>query len=399
MGRNKKYSDETLKTTYAEQGSYAKTAKALDMNVRSVERRFQAMARQGWSPAHDMVHTVPDGFHVKGTSTLYKDGAAVLQWVKSSIDHERQAEIMQAAIEAMAEELPKVEVPDYEIAAYETDIIPWFNIGDAHLGALAHASEVGFNNDIRITERELLKAMTALINETKPCERCVINDLGDMTHYQDFTGSSESGHQFDIDTRYPKMIGAYVRIMRQIIDTALARFRHVDVIINQGNHSRSNDIFMQQLLKSVYEDCGRLTVLDNSSIFIPYRMGNTLVMTHHGDKCKHSDLSRVMETDFHHDFGETKYRYIWSGHIHHREQVAKDYGKVMIESWNTMSRGDRYAHDGGWRNHKCLSVVELSRTYGEVARRTIPIERVQDMVDNAKPGTAFENSRRSVHTV
>ena len=40
-------------------------------------------AKQGYSPEHDYTHPVPNGFTVKGVSTLYTDGKPVAQWVKS----------------------------------------------------------------------------------------------------------------------------------------------------------------------------------------------------------------------------------------------------------------------------------------------------------------------------
>ena len=46
-------------------------------------------AMQGYSPEHDMVHTVPDVFKIRGVSTLYNDeGKPVNQWVKSVADKE-----------------------------------------------------------------------------------------------------------------------------------------------------------------------------------------------------------------------------------------------------------------------------------------------------------------------
>src|SRR5690606_7414253 len=41
---------------------------------------------------------IPDGYKIKGTSTLYKDGQPSLQWVKTSVDAERQAEMMRAVV-------------------------------------------------------------------------------------------------------------------------------------------------------------------------------------------------------------------------------------------------------------------------------------------------------------
>jgi hypothetical protein len=44
------------------------------------------------------------------------------------------------------------------------DIIPWLNIGDAHIGMLAHKDEVGQNFDLKIAKTELLQAAFDLID-------------------------------------------------------------------------------------------------------------------------------------------------------------------------------------------------------------------------------------------
>lgn len=385
-------------------GTYSATADWLGVAERNlymaIARVKRNAARHGHAPEHDMTKTVPDGYTVKGTSTLYDDaGQPKIQWVKTQVDHQRQLEMMQEAIEALCEDLPAIKPPKLKTVSDNTDIIPWFIIGDAHLGALALGSETGVENNLEITERELIAAMTTLIHEAPSTERCVIYDVGDFTHYQDFKGESESGHKFDIDQRYPDMIKAYIRIMLTMVNTALEKFEYVDVIINQGNHSRSNDIFMCNALNTMYADTGRVTALDNASVFIPYRMGNTFVMCHHGDKSKHNDLSGVMATDYAHDWGEATYRYIWTGHIHHKEAVAKEQAGVMIESWNSLSRGDKYHHEGGWRSRKCMSMVEVSKTYGRIGTKEIPIERVVDIVKKAEAGATARTLRRKVYTV
>ena len=64
-------------------------------------------AKKGYAPEMGMNTPTADGFQVKGTSTLYKDGEAVIQWVKTSQDAERQLELMKEAIDAFKEDLPK----------------------------------------------------------------------------------------------------------------------------------------------------------------------------------------------------------------------------------------------------------------------------------------------------
>ena len=110
---------------------------------------------------------------------------------------------------------------------------------------LAYHDEVGHSFDMEIAERELKQAIELMIERTPKTKRCVLQDMGDFTHYENEAGLTEaSGHQLDCDTRYNKMIRVYARLMRYIVDRLLESFEFVDVIINQGNHSRKNDHWM-----------------------------------------------------------------------------------------------------------------------------------------------------------
>src|SRR5690606_41551875 len=96
-----------------------------------------AHARQGYSPAHGMPKRVPDGYLVKGVSTLYDaDGNIRQQWVKSHIDNDRQRQLLAEAIEAMCEDVPRIkptrgprQTPDHLPAVSPTD--------DPHIGTLS----------------------------------------------------------------------------------------------------------------------------------------------------------------------------------------------------------------------------------------------------------------------
>jgi hypothetical protein len=368
-------------------GSSRKAAAALGIHYSAVSRVVAAVKRkaalQGHSPDHDMTHVVPEGFTVKGVSTYYDaEGKPRGQWVKSRADDAAYEAARAEAVAAFVEECPAIAAPRAPLD-YQTDIIPWVQIGDAHIGLLCHAAEVGENFDLSIAAAELCGAIEILIDELPACERVVINDLGDATHYENFTATTEaSGHALDHDTRFPKMIGVYSRIMRWIIDKALTKAAHVDVIVNQGNHSRTNDIWMAELLRVAYGHTGRVHVLNNDSVFIGYRMGNTFVMTHHSDKCKPAKLVQVMATDFAKDWGETQFRYIDIGHIHH-SMSSREHTGAVIESWNHLAATDRWAHDSGYRNRKSITTVLRSRTYGEVGRRLLPIEEIRKRVTGA----------------
>lgn len=367
-------------------GGVYQASRQLKVGHRVIQRSIASLkkraALQGHSPAHDMTKTVPDGFTVKGVSTYYdQDGKPRGQWVKSAVDAERMADIMRASVASFIEDIQPVKMPTAPLD-WQSDVIPWIQIGDAHLGMLAHAAEVGENFDLKIAERELCGAIGLLVDELPNCERIVVNDLGDFTHYENMSGTTEaSGHALDYDGRFPKMIRAYSRVMRFIIDKCLEKARFVDVIVNQGNHSRTNDVWMAELLRVAYPE--RVNVLNNDSVFIGYRMGNTLVMTHHSDKCKPQQLANVMTTDFRKDYGETEHHYIDVGHVHHG-MVMKEHPGIFVESFNHLAGLDKWAHDQGYRNRKSITIVLRSRRFGEVGRRVLPIQEVRARLERVK---------------
>jgi len=362
-------------------------------SVQDALRRVKRKAAvQGYSPDHGYVHTVPDPFIVTGISTYHKD---TRQWVKSKLDQQQYLEMIKETVEHFIQDMPAINVLPAPLD-YQNDIIPWIEIGDAHLGMLAHAAEIGENFDLKIAETEICAAIGILIDELPMCERMVINDVGDFTHYENFSGTTEaSGHALDYDTRFPKMIKVYSRVMRFIVEKALTKAQYVDVIVNQGNHSRTNDIWMAELLRVAYGHTGRVNVLNNDTVFIAYRMGNTLVMTHHSDKCKPSQLVHVMTNDFRKDYGETEFHYIDIGHIHHG-MVLKEHPGIVVESFNQLAAMDRWAHDFGYRNRKSITVILRSKTYGEMGRRLLPIQEIRHRLAGSKAETTYA---KQVYTV
>jgi hypothetical protein len=383
-------------------GGVVQAARALGCAEGSIRSSMAGLksraARQGYSPEHGWTHPVPSTHVAKGVSTYYQQTETTpAAWVKADLRQEAYNELVREAIAAFVEGVQPIDAPEPP-RDYSTDVIPWIQIGDAHVGMLAHAAEVGENFDIKIAERELCGSIGMLIDECPPCERIVINDLGDGTHYDNMAAvTAASGHALDADGRLPKMIRAYSRIMRFVVERALTKARFVDVIINQGNHSRVNDTWMPEVLDAAYGHTGRVHVLPNDNVFIPYRMGNTLVMVHHSDKCPPARLVGVMTTDYRKDFGETEFHYIDIGHVHHHF-VSKEHPSVVIESWNHQAASDKWAHDAGYRSRKSISVVLRSKTYGDIGRRHLSIKEIRDRLEKAH-GPGIRQPERVVYSV
>ena len=362
-------------------GSARKVEKAFgltkDAVAASIRRLRTFAASKGYAPEAHIEHPVAEGYKLTGYSHFTKTVHGEPIWLKTKAAETDYWQGLCELLEAREPINPALVAP--MPAEPQSDIIPWLQIGDAHIGMLSAEAETGANFDISIAKREICAAAAALIDEAPECERMVINDLGDGTHYETFRAMTEaSGHAVDYDTRYWKMIDAYIEIGEFICARALTKAKTVDLIYNQGNHSRSNDTWMAAHMRSLYRNNPRVNVLRNESTLIAYRMGRTVVFVHHGDKMKPEVFARAASDDYAADWGETIFRYLDGGHVHHSQR--KELAGCLFESWNNLAPRDKYAQDGGWRSKQCMTMVYRSRQYGETGRRVMPIERVRDII-------------------
>jgi hypothetical protein len=348
-------------------------------------------AAHGYSPEHGLNHAIPAPFVARGHSSLDRIGAPagplapgeraqVLQWTKTRLDDAQYQAAIKAGVDAYVGDVVVPLFPAPAMPNRSTDIIPWIEIGDGHLGMLAHEAETGANFDLDIAERELCAAIGLLIDETPACERMVVNDLGDMTHRENRAGeTTHSRNKLDCAGTFDQMVETYSRVMRFIVDKALTKAQVVDVLCNKGNHDDTNQVWMAVVLRAAYGHTGRVNVISNQSRFIAYRMGKTLVMSHHSDTCKVDKLVDVMAGDYATDWGETEFRYIDVGHLHHAFSM-KEHGGARVEGFNTLAPKDAWAANAGHRGRQSITIIDRSRTYGEVGRRTLPIQRVRDVI-------------------
>lgn len=365
-----KATDDQIIAALREQGSDRKAAKALDMNVRTLMRRKAKLALKGYSPEHDWHHSVPDGYKAQGVSTYYDaDGQPRGQWVKASIDTERQREMLETAKAAFCEDLPQL--PKRKaIGNYLADLHVVYPLGDPHVGMAAWGEECGQSWDLAIAERVHCGAMDALVSGAPASETATIIDLGDMLHYDGMAAvTPRSGNNLDADGRYAKLIRVTIKIMRQCIESALSKHKRVHVICIPGNHDESGALWLSAALAHIYGKEPRVTVETQPSLFAYFEFGKNLIGAHHGHTCKMAQLPAVMAADRAEAWGRTKSRYWYTGHIH--TQTVLELPGCVVESFNTLAPNDAYATSGGWRARENMKAIVLHREHGEVARHTV----------------------------
>lgn len=361
-----------------ENGSFHAAGKALGVSHQAVQQAVAAIkakaARQGHAPENDMTRTVPEGFHLKGTSTLYgKDGQPALQWVKTNIDHERQLELLRAAIAATIEDA-KTDLPRLlPIAANDNKpahLCNLFTITDYHVGMLAWDKEGGADWDLRIAENTLSAAMQHLFATAPAARVAVINQLGDYLHFDGLEAVTPTHrHVLDADSRFRKVIAAAIRMLRNVVDLALATHDEVHVVMAEGNHDLASSAWLQALFATLYENEPRVTVNGAALPYYVYQHGKVMLGFHHGHMKRNDGLPLHFAASYPAIWGGTEKRYIHVGHRHHVEE--KEHAGVKVVQHSTLAARDAHASRGGWHSERQMIAITYHADHGEVARCTV----------------------------
>jgi hypothetical protein len=360
-------------------GSQRAAAKALGVNKNTVDSVVASLkkkaALQGYSPAHDMTRTVPDGFKVKGVSSLYVDGKLSSQWVKSSADEDRRQEMVRAAYEAMAQDLPRLAPcagPNRTIDQLAT----LYTLTDSHVGMLAWHREAGADWDLEIAERVLTGCFRQMVDGSPPARVGFVNQLGDFLHSDGLVPvTPTSGHILDQDGRYTKLVETAVRILRRVISMALEKHEKVVVLMAEGNHDMASSVWLRVMFKALFENEPRVEVIDSPLPYYVYQHGKTMLAFHHGHMKKNDQLPILFASQFPKVWGETTKRYAHTGHRHHTEE--KEHSGITVIQHPTLAARDAYAARGGWIAERQVSAITYHAEYGQVARVTVTPEMIQ----------------------
>lgn len=349
----------------------SEAAAYLGVHERTYRKRRAALARKGWSPEHDMTKTVPDGFKVKGVSTYYdQDGKPRGQWVKSAADNARQLEMMQAAIQALSEDIPRVSLMAAPPVG-NAELLNCYVITDHHLGALAwHEETRGDDYDLAKAEQLLVEWFGRAIALAPDSNIGVFAQLGDFLHWDGLDAvTPTSKHVLDADTRFQKLVRVAIRVIRQVINMLLSKHQQVHVIMAEGNHDLASSVWLREWLTALYENEPRITVDRSPDPYYCFEFGKTALYFHHGHRRKPSSISDVFVAKFRDVFGRTKHSYAHMGHLHHVD--IKEDNLMIVEQHRTLAAADAYASRGGWMSGRDAKVITYHKEHGEVGRLTI----------------------------
>lgn len=262
--------------------------------------------------------------------------------------------------------VPVIEAP----ARCDADLLTVYPIADRHQGMRAHRNETGEEYNSEIAKARLVDWMGRCIASAPASKRAVILDIGDGQHINDGRNQTpRSGHPLDVDARPFDVVDASIESLDATVQMAARKHEEVEVRILPGNHDPEIYLAVMFGLWGIYRDNPRIRVRKEPGEFWVRQFGKVMLAANHGHKAKPKQLVDFCADEFAPIWGQTKYRVLFTGHLHHAK--ITDIGGMTHEQLSAMCARDAHAASSAYVSRAKLQAITYDKTHGEVHRCTV----------------------------
>jgi hypothetical protein len=362
---------EILEAIDSANGSIRGAARLLKLDPKTVRHHMDRLkikaASKGYSPEHGMTRPVAPGFKPARISTNYRDDGSIgQQWVIQTPDAEQQEAALHEFAQTLAEGVKGLARPIQPPKAVAEDLMCVIPVGDPHFGLKVWMHEGGGNFDLDIAERLTCGAIDRLVASAPKAKTAILLNLGDQFHADSQANTTTSGTTVDVDGRWAKIQQIGLRAMLYCIKRLLESHERVIVRINRGNHDKHAAYALSLMVSCYFHNEPRVEVDLSPAAVWYFQFGKVLLGSTHGDTIKGDKLMGVMAADKPEEWGQTRHRYWFVGHIHHHD--SKEYPGGIVEYLRTLAPGDAWHHGQGYRSGRDMRLVVMHKEHGEIER-------------------------------
>jgi len=241
---------------------------------------------------------------------------------------------------------------------------------DIHIGKLASSFETGEDYNNQIAVKRVMDGVDGILQKSSGfnIDKIVLVVGNDILHIDTPRRTTTSGTPQDTDGMWYDNFLIAKKLYVDVIDS-LMKVADVHVMYNPSNHDYTNGFFLADALKSWYRKSENITFDVSISHRKYFQYGNSLIGTTHGDGAKQQDLPLLMAQEAKKRWGNTKHRYVYMHHVHHK--TAKDYIGVTVEALRSPSGTDSWHHRKGYQHApKAVEGFIHSKENGQIARFT-----------------------------
>lgn len=241
---------------------------------------------------------------------------------------------------------------------------------DIHIGKLCSAFESGETYNNQVAVQRVLQGVRGILSKVSSFHIDKILFIGgnDILHIDSPRRLTTSGTPQDTDgmwhTNFLIAKQLYVDVLETLLTVADVHF-----IFNPSNHDYTNGFFLANVIETYFKNCKNITFDCSIAHRKGFKYHDNLIGTTHGDGAKQMDLPLLMAVEFSKEWAETKHRYVYTHHVHHK--TSKDYAGITIESLRSPSGTDSWHHRNGYQHaKKAVEGFLHSKENGQILRIT-----------------------------
>lgn len=249
------------------------------------------------------------------------------------------------------------------------------NPADVHIGKFADSLETGEDYNIEIAKERVREGVKGILRNAEgyPIEKILFCIGNDILHTDNTMGSTTRLTPQDTDGKwfrhFTEALELYVEIVEMLIQIA-----PVDCVHSMSNHDYMSGFHLAHALKSWYRNTHSVYVDADPKHRKYYSWKNSLIGLTHGDSAKLNNLPLHMAQEEPKMWAETKYRYWYLHHIHHKQRykfmTSFDNIGVTCEFLRSPSGSDSWHFSKGYTGS--IKAVEgfIHNKYGQIAHLT-----------------------------
>ena len=248
------------------------------------------------------------------------------------------------------------------------------NPADIHIGKYANKTETGegYNNNIAV--KRVLEGIEGLLikSEGFTVERILFCVGNDILHIDNVYQTTTKGTIQDTDGKWWEHFEIALELYVKCIER-LRQIAPVDVVHSMSNHDYQSGFHLAHALKSWFRNDEEISFDISVAHRKYYLYGSNLIGLEHGDGAKMDKLPLLMAQEKPQMWADTKYRYWYLHHIHHKVKHkwldAKDFIGVTVEYMRSPSGTDSWHSRKGFCGvHKAVEGFIHQKESGQVAR-------------------------------
>jgi len=250
------------------------------------------------------------------------------------------------------------------------------NPADIHIGKYAERQETGEDYNIPIAVSRVIEGVQGLIDKSKgfAIDKVLFCIGNDVLHVDNVYNTTTKGTPQDCDGKwwehYEVALQLYVKCVEMLREIA-----PVDCVHSMSNHDYQSGFHLAHALKGWFRNCEDVTVDAGVSHRKYYQYGNNLIGLEHGDGAKMDNLPMLMAQEKPQMWADTKFRYWYLHHLHHKVKYkwrdAKDFIGVTVEYLRSPSAADSWHSRKGFTGaSKAVEAFIHEHDNGQVARLT-----------------------------